>query len=200
VCIMELEEMKSQWVEMSKEFENQRKLTESLIIKMTTTDYKNKFSKILIPEVIGAFICFTGALFILVNLQKLNNWYLMICGTISVLILFLLPVLSFSSIHKIRSVNILNNDYKQSLLEYSKGKLRFVFVQKLSFYLGAILMLVILPVMGKLIGGKDFFIETRLWFWYAIGFPFFYGYSKWVFKKYLKITEDAENILKELEN
>jgi hypothetical protein len=200
VCIMELEEMKSQWVEMSKEFENQRKLTESLIIKMTTTDYKNKFSKILIPEVIGAFICFTGALFILVNLQKLNNWYLMICGTISVLILFLLPVLSFSAIHKIRSVNILNNDYKQSLLEYSKGKLRFVFVQKLSFYLGAILMLVILPVMGKLIGGKDFFIETRLWFWYAIGFPFFYGYSKWVFKKYLKITEDAENILKELEN
>jgi len=198
--IMELEEMKSQWVEMSKEFENQRKLTESLIIKMTTTDYKNKFSKILIPEVIGAFICFTGALFILVNLQKLNNWYLMICGTISVLILFLLPVLSFSAIHKIRSVNILNNDYKQSLLEYSKGKLRFVFVQKLSFYLGAILMLVILPVMGKLIGGKDFFIETRLWFWYAIGFPFFYGYSKWVFKKYLKITEDAENILKELEN
>jgi hypothetical protein len=197
---MELEEMKSQWVEMSKEFENQRKLTESLIIKMTTTDYKNKFSKILIPEVIGAFICFTGALFILVNLQKLNNWYLMICGTISVLILFLLPVLSFSAIHKIRSVNILNNDYKQSLLEYSKGKLRFVFVQKLSFYLGAILMLVILPVMGKLIGGKDFFIETRLWFWYAIGFPFFYGYSKWVFKKYLKITEDAENILKELEN
>src|SRR5450755_1177186 len=196
---MELEEMKSQWVEMSKEFENQRKLTESLIIKMTTTDYKNKFSKILIPEVIGAFICFTGALFILVNLQKLNNWYLMICGTISVLILFLLPVLSFSAIHKIRSVNILNNDYKQSLLEYSKGKLRFVFVQKLSFYLGAILMLVILPVMGKLIGGKDFFIETRLWFWYAIGFPFFYGYSKWVFKKYLKITEDAENILKELE-
>jgi hypothetical protein len=157
-------------------------------------------SKIVIPEVIGAFICFAGALFILVNLQKLNNWYLMTCGVISVFILLLLPILSFNSIHKIRTVNILENNYKQSLLEYSKGKLRFVFVQKLSFYLGAVLLLTVLPVMGQLIAGKDLFTETRLWLWYVIGYPFFYAYSKWVFKRYLKTTEDAENILKELEN
>jgi hypothetical protein len=196
---MEFEEMKSLWGEMSGKIEQQKKLTDSLIIKMTKSGYKNKIMKIFIPEMIGALVCFAGALYILFSFQKLDMWYLLVCGIVSVLILFLLPVLSFNAIHKIRSVNVLANNYKQSLLEYSKGKQQFVFVQKLSFYLGAVLFLAVLPVIGQLIAGKDLFIETRLWLWYAIGYPFFYGFSKWVFRKYAKATAEAEEILKELE-
>jgi hypothetical protein len=196
---MEFEEMKSLWGEMSEKIEQQKKLTDSLIIKMTKSDYKNKIKKIFIPELIGAVMCFAGALFILISYQKLDTWYLMVCGIVSVLILFLLPVLSFNAMHKIRSVNILKNNYKESLLEYSKGKQQFVFIQKLSFYLGAVLLLTILPVMGQLTAGKDLFIESRLWLWYAIGYPFFYGFSKWVFRKYAKATVEAGDILKELE-
>jgi hypothetical protein len=197
---MELEEMKNLWEEMSIGIEKQKKITDSLIIKMTRTSYRNKIIKILVPEIIGTFGCFAGAIFILINLQKLGVWYLLACGIISVLILFLLPVLSIKSIRKIRSINISENNYKQSLLEYSKAKIQFVLFQKFSFYLGALLMLTILPVMGQLIAAKDFFTETRLWYWYVIGFPFFYAFSKWVFKSYIKTTAEAENILKELEN
>jgi hypothetical protein len=196
---MQLEEMKTLWEEMSMEIEKQKKITDSLIIKMTQADYRNKINKILFPEAIGSLACFAGVLFILINFQKLNTWYLLICGIIAALILLLLPILSIKAIRKMGSVNISGNNYKQSLLEYSKGKLQFVFVQKLSFYLGSILMLVILPVMGQLISGKDFFTETRLWIWYAIGFPFFYSFARWVFKSYKKTAGDAENILKELE-
>ncbi len=71
-------------------------------------------------------------------------------------------------------------------------KMQFVFVRKLSFYLGAILLLVTLPVMGKLIGGKDLFVTTHIWMYYVIAYPFFYAFSKWVFKKYTKSTNDAE--------
>jgi hypothetical protein len=197
---MEFEEMKSLWGEMSGKIEQQKKLTDSLIIKMTKADYKNKIMKIFIPELIGALVCFAAALYILLSFQKLDRWYLIVCGIVSVLILLLLPFLSFSATHKIRSVNILANNYKQSLLEYSKGKRQFVFVQKLSFYLGAVLFLTVLPVMGQLIAGKDLFIESRLWLWYAVGYTFFYGFSKWVFRKYTKATVEAEEILKELEN
>jgi hypothetical protein len=197
---MEFEEMKSLWGELSGRIEQQKKLTDSLINKMTRSDYKNKIKKIFIPELIGALVCFAGALYILFSFQKMDKWYLIVCGIVSVLILFLLPVLSFNSMHRIRSVNILNNNYKESLLEYSKGKQQFVFIQKLSFYLGAILLLTVLPVMGRLIAGKDLFIETHLWLWYAVGYPFFYGFSRWVFRKYAKTTAEAENILKELEN
>jgi hypothetical protein len=196
---MEIEEMKTLWEEMSSEIEKKNKLTDTMIIKMIHTDYRNKLQNILIPEVIGAFVCLAGALFIIVNLQKLNVWYLLICGIVSVLILFLLPILSLKAIRKIRSLNIPDNNFKQSLLEYSKSKLQFVFVQKLSFYLGALLMLSIIPVMGKLISGTDFFKATSLWYWYAIGFPFFYFFANWVFKSYRKTVSQAESILKELD-
>jgi hypothetical protein len=54
--------------------------------------------------------------------------------------------------------------------------------------------------MGQLIAGKDLFIESRLWLWYAVSYSFFYSFSRWVFRKYAKVTKEAEDILKELEN
>src|SRR5450432_1125248 len=98
---MQLEEMKSLWSEMSMELEKQKKLTGSLIVKMTQADYRNKINRILIPEAIGSLICFAEILFILIKFQKLDTWYLLVCGVISVLILFLMPVLSIKAIRKI---------------------------------------------------------------------------------------------------
>ncbi len=112
---MEFEEMKFLWEEMSGEIEQHKKLTDSLIIKMTKSDYKNKLMKILIPEVIGALLCFAAPLYILISFQKFGNWYLIACGIVSVFILLPLSVLSLNEIHKIRSINIPDNNYKQSL-------------------------------------------------------------------------------------
>jgi hypothetical protein len=197
---MEIEEMKDLWEEMSKEIEKQKKITDSLIIKMIHRDYKNKIHKILIPEVVGTSVCFAAVLFIVVNFQKLNTWYLLACGIMSAFILIVLPMLSIRAIHSMRTVNISSNNYKQSLLEYSKGKMQLVFVQKLSFYLGAILIVVILPVMGQIIAGKNLFMTTSLWFLYVIAFPFFYAFAKWVFKSYRKSASEAEIVLKELDS
>jgi putative effector of murein hydrolase LrgA (UPF0299 family) len=74
-----------------------------------------------------------------------------------------------------------------------------VFAQKVNYLLGAVLMLTILPVTVALIDGKDVFKENWLWFFYAVSFPFYYGFARWVFKKYIKMVADAENMLKELE-
>ena len=68
-------------------------------------------------------------------------------------------------------------------------------VHKANFYLGTFL----LPVMGKLMADKDLFISTRLWLIYAIAFPFFYGFARWVFKSYNKKIVAAEAMLEELE-
>jgi len=197
---MELDEIKNLWAEMSDQIAHQKKMTDSLIIKMTRSDYRNKFLKIWIPEAIGTCICFAAAVYIIVDFQKLDTWYLILCGMVSLFILFILPLLSFYTLHKIRSVNIRQNNYKQILQEYSKSSSEFVIIQKFSFYMTAVLLLTSLPVMGQLIAGKDLFIESRLWLWYAVGYPFFYGFSRWVFRKYAKLTKEAEEILKELEN
>ncbi len=191
--------MKALWGQMSAEVEKQKAITDSLVIKMTRAGYRNKISKVQVPETIGAFFCAVPVLYILINIQQLNTWYLLGCGISSVIILFLLCFLSLRSISKISGVNISKNNYKESLLQYSKAKMQFVSAQKVNFYLSAILMLVILPVMSKLIAGKDVFKQTDVWLYYVIAFPFFYPFSRWVFKRYVKIVSDAENILKELE-
>src|SRR5450755_839428 len=152
---MELEEMKALWGEMSVEIEKQKKLTDSRVIRMIRVDFRNKISKIWIPEIIGSLGCLAWVLFILMNFERLNTWYLLVCGIVSALILLLLPLLSVRAIWKMRSVNISANNYKQLLSEYSKRRIQFLSVQKLTFYLGAILMVTIFPVAGLLIGGKN---------------------------------------------
>lgn len=196
---MELEEMKTLWEEMSLKLEKQKKMTDTLIIKMTQANYRNKLSKILVPETIGSLVCLIQIVFILINFSELNTWYLAACGILSVVISLLMPLLSLTSIRNLRSVHISQNNYRQSLLDYSKGKRLFVLIQKINFYLGCIFMVVVLPVMGQLIGGKDLFKVTRLWWIYSIAFVFFSGFARWVYRCYIKTADDAESILKELE-
>jgi hypothetical protein len=195
---MELEEMKALWGEISAEMEKQKQLTDTLIINMTKINYRHKLNKIIIPEAIAALACFPANLFILVNFQKLDSWYMQACGVISVAILFISPVLSIRALYRIRSINISANSYKQTLSDYAKGKIQFVFGQKLSFYLAAILLLTILPVAVELMGGKDPFKKDSLWFGYVIAYPLVYGLARWTFKKYMKTIADAENLLKEI--
>ncbi|GLU51370.1 hypothetical protein [Dyadobacter frigoris] len=197
---MELEEMKALWGEMSREMEKQKKLTDSVIVKMTESRYHNKINKIVLPEAFGALLCYAQAIYIVLNFQKLDGWYLMICGIATTLILCIMPVLSFQAVRKLRSVDILTNNYKESLLQYSKGKIRFVQFQKLNFYLSALLLVVILPVMVKLLGGGDLFKTSYLMYWYVVGFPFFYWFTKWVFNYYVRTAAHAENVLKELQD
>jgi hypothetical protein len=195
---MELEEMKSLWGEMSAEMEKQKQLTASLIISMTKVNYRHKLNKIIIPEVSGAFVCFAAILFILINFHKLDTGYMQACAIISLAILFIQPVLSVRAVYQISSINISANSYKQTLSDYAKGKIQFVFAQKLSFYLGAILLLTLLPVAVELMGGKDPFKKDITWFGYVIAYPLVYGLARWTFKKYMKTIANAENIMKEI--
>jgi hypothetical protein len=197
---MELEEMRDLWLVMSSDIEKQKMLTGSLILRMTRINFRNRLSKILIPELVGAFICLAGIWITVIRFQGLDTWYLQICGVLTLLLLILLPVISIKSIVRLQSVNISGNNYRQSLEQYARRKIQFLKIQKWSFYLGAVLLLVILPVFGKLISGMNLFQTTSLWMWYVVAYPFFYGLSRWVFRSYSKAVREAEKLLEELDN
>jgi transcription antitermination factor NusG len=196
---MELDEMKTQWQAMSVEIEKQKKLTDAIIIKMTQLNYKNKINKILLPEASASVICMAALCYLLVNLRHLTTWYLLVCGLIAVVVLFVTPILSISTILKMAAIDVSANDYKQTLAAWSKRKIQFVNGQKLSICLASLIMVVLPPVAFKLIAGMDLFKTGNLWYWYAICFPLFYWGANWVYKYYVKTVGDAENILKELE-
>lgn len=196
---MELEEMKAIWGEMSANIEKQQRITDTIIVQITKMNYRNTLSRILLPEAAGSLICIATVVFICINFQLLNTWYLQACGIVSVLLMIAMPYFSLKAICAVRRVNVQGNTYKQTLQAYSAGKLFFIKVQKANFYMGAVLMLAILPVMGALISGKNLFTQTWLWYIYILAYPFFNAFSKWVFKHYAKTIAEAENVLKALE-
>jgi hypothetical protein len=195
---MELEEMRNAWTEMSSQIENQKKLTDKLIITMTQEQYKNRLGKISTPEVVSTFISVAMALAVLINFKKYDTAYLVTCGIATSLILLVLPFLSLRAIHKLSSLNIGHGNYKQVLTEYTVRKRKLLNVQKLSFYLGFVLLVTGLPVMVKIMGARD--IPATTWFWFLpFGFLFFVVFASWVYKGYVKALMQAENLLKELE-
>jgi hypothetical protein len=197
---MELEELRNDWQEMSKEIEKQKLLTDKLIIDMTQNKFNKKISSIAIPETIGTFVCFGITLYILINFSKLETWYLQLSGVFSALFYIVLPVLSLKSIYGMKRINISQGNYKQSLERFAKNKMQFIKVQKWSFYLSFVLVVVCLPVASKLMNGNDIFLDSTVWLWYLpFGFVFLYFFSKWVFRKYKGASNSAEELLKELE-
>jgi len=197
---MELEEMKHQWDEMSEEIKKQKILTNKLIVDMTQEKFTNRLRKISVPESLASVICFLIALYVVLNFYKLDTWYLQLSGIFAVVFCVVLPILSLKSIYGMQKIIISTSNYKETIENFVKRKKQFVLVQKWSFYLSFVLVVVSLPVASKLMKGKDLFLESTVWLWYLpIGFLFLYFFSKWIFKHYKKTTKSAEELLKELE-
>ncbi len=200
---MELEEMQAVWTQMSDKIEKQKKLTDKMIIMMTQEKYKNRINRIAIPEILGAIICFGSAILILSNFDRLDTWYNLLSGIVSLLVLIILPVLSLSAINRMRNINIATNNYKETLLTYAKEKKRFENITKWGYYLGFILMFAILPVTTKILNNKDMFSGAKSFWPLAISIPvaivFFMLFTRWVIKCYRNNINSAESLIKELE-
>ena len=200
---MELEEMKTLWQEMSQQVEQQKKLTDTLIMEMTQQKYTQKFSKISMYESIGSVICFLAALFIIFNFNKLDTWYLAACGMITLSFILTLPLLVLRSLKSIKNINISNASFKETIVRFAKAKKQLLFVQKLGLYANIVVFLASIPVAAKLLNNKDMFITGgSIWkfgFIIVIGFLVILA-SRWGYGCYKNITNSAENILKEIED
>jgi len=199
---MQLEEMKNLWDEMSLKIDSQQKLTNKLIMEMTQQKFRNRFNTLSLYETSGAVICFLAATFILLNLDKMDTWYLMLCGILSLLILIILPILSLRALFGLKKLNLSKNNYKETLLEFSRRKKNMMLIQQFSVGISIVIMWMVAPVFSMIVNGKDFFMQehsTGLLLFYAattIGMIFF---ARWGYGCYKRITASAEKDLKELE-
>lgn len=197
---MELEEMKLLWSDLSKEVEQQKILTDNLIIEMTKERYKAKLNRIALPETIGSIICFAFALFIILNITKLEPWYLMACGLFTIVYLIALPILSLQTIYKMKHIDTSNHNFKEVLLSYAKYKKNYLLIQKASIFFSILLVITSLPVSGKILSNKDIFTQNNIWYWYVpLMLVFLFFFYKWALKCYTNISNSAESLLMELE-
>jgi hypothetical protein len=198
---MELEELQGAWTQMSKELETQKKLTNSIIMEMTRTKYKNKFAKISMYEKLGTLVCFGVALFILVNFSKLDTWYLQVCGVLCLAFLIIMPVMVLSALKQIQNLDIFKGTYTENLVRYTKLKTRLLRLQQVAIVLSFAMMFFIVPTTSKIFNNKDvFLLPLKLGQWIGL-FISFVGaliFSRWGYKSYQKITKSAELLLNDL--
>ncbi len=199
---MEIEEMQTLWNELSAKVKKQNTLTDQLILTMTQERYKNRFQKIKTYETIATFIAAALAIAVLLNMGKLNTWYLLGCGIFTAAHLLILPPLVLSSLNKIKNISIGNKNYKETIMAFAKAKQWLLFVQRLAIFLNFILMLAIIPVAVKLINNKDIF-ETGsticLWI-IPLMILILFSFSAWGYKWYQHNANAAELLIKELDN
>jgi glucan phosphoethanolaminetransferase (alkaline phosphatase superfamily) len=196
---MELDKLKFDWDKMTKEMEEQKVLTDRMILEITNQKYKDKLGGISLSEGIGTLVCLVMAVIIFFQLDSLDTWYLMLCGIFCIFFCVLLPALSLMSIHKMRKIDVTCMAYKEVIEHYAKGRTFFVKVQKAGFYLGFLFAMAILPALMKIFKDKDLFEQFQNYFWYIpLLFVFHIFFSRFVFKKYRSITNSAKQLLEEL--
>jgi len=198
---MELEEMKTLWEEMSLKINKQQLVTNQLIMEITQRKYTKKFSKLFIYESIGTVICIIMAFFILFNIEKLDTWYLLMSGIFVISILLFLPFFTLQSLTKIKHLNMAKYNYKETLVRFEKSKKRLLLLQRGGIVLSFVLALLIIPVLQKITNGKDFFVSMSSFPWITVMgmLVFLFFFARWGYGCYKRITNSAENILKELD-
>ncbi|HZH88558.1 MAG TPA: hypothetical protein VFD78_05200 [Chitinophagaceae bacterium] len=183
--------------------EKQEILTNQVIEKMTKERYANKFSKLQIYETIASIICYGSAIFLILNFEKLDSWYLILFGIITLLLLLVLPVLTLRKIGNMKKLNIAKSSYKDVLVNFQKAKESLFFTQRITLYLSIVLAIIILPVTSKIFKNIDLFEAghtNNLLIYIPILLIFLFFLSRWVFKGYRSVTNSAENILKEIDS
>ncbi|MEK6154705.1 hypothetical protein WIW50_15660 [Flavobacteriaceae bacterium 3-367] len=199
---MELAELQETWSKLNTKIDNQRILTDKVIMDVVKIKYSNKLKSILKYEGTGTAVLFLALIIVIWNIQLFDTLPLQICAVLSIIIMTILPILSLTAVYRMNNMDMAKRNYKQTIIEFTKRRTHFLLVQKWGIVLSAIFMLTAIPLALKIGKGKDFFAgesNNLLWF-IPIALIALFFFARWAYGCYVKITADAQNILKELED
>ncbi len=198
---MELDDLKNKWESVTKNAGNQPVLTFKTIDQMTQKKYYAKINKIKYSELAGVIVCLLGLSFIGFNFSKLDTVFLQITGAIMILLLMILPVLSFLSLAQFGLKDDVNEPYVEIIKQFANQKLRFQKYQQINVFLCYLLLVTVIILLPKFFYGKDITYSKYFWtFAFSFGYIFLMFFSKWVKKFYNRSLKQAEELLKETES
>lgn len=197
---MELEELKKLWEGTSDKLKQQEQLTKNLLEEVTEHKYHSKLHKIKTSELIGAIICYLGALYLILNFQKIAPLTEQIFALIAILLLVSLPVISLMRLKAMQQVPVSSKTYIETLSGFKKSRIQFIKFQRLTVSLGLFLLVIAIPVLAA-IKGIDLSETEHFWtLTFPIGIIAFVGFAFWVLRSYTKTLKAAEQMLSEIKN
>jgi len=196
---MELDELKSDWENSNNRPTNQNSLTSKMIDQMIQTKYNSKLNKIRYPEIGGGLVCAIAIVFIACNFNELDTAVTRCTGAIAILLLLLLPILSFLSLSKLNFESAVNESHVEVLQQFAIDRLRFQRYQKMNVTLCYLLMVAIIILLPKFFYGKDIVINKAFWtFAFSFGYIFLMVFSRLISRYYGRSLNRAEELLREI--
>ncbi|WP_196886029.1 hypothetical protein [Aureivirga sp. CE67] len=197
---MDLDKMKDNWEKLSNEIEKQKSITDKLVLDMTKEKYNKKMNGILIPELIGGIICFSVAAYGILNFDKLDTWYLQLCGVLFLVSLIIFPIIVLRSIFNLKKISSGNLTSRETLENFIEKKKNVIFVQKITAVSNAFLLFTTLPVCAKILNDKNIFLKpTKLLLFVGIMGVFLFFFTRFAINALKKKTKNMQELLESLE-
>jgi hypothetical protein len=198
---MDIDDIKTLWLEISKKVENQKELTDEIILRMAHTTSKNRLNRILIFELFGITWLLFFISFVLLKLDQLDTIPLLLSAILSIVICITSILLSVNFIRKAFALNIAHKSYKDTLLDFAVLEKTYHFNKKLYLPLGLALLVCIYPMVAKWTHNADVFSDTSLTTLslYVCGGGVVYTILVWLHTKYYnKMQTEINGVLHDL--
>ena len=196
---MELDELKTGWEKSNNSPANQSSLTSKMIDQMIQTKYSSKLNKIRYPEIGGGLVCALAIVFIACNFNQLDTAVTKSTGAIAIVLLLLLPILSFLSLSKLNLESAVSESHIDVLQQFAIDRLRFQRYQKMNVTLCYLLMVAIIILLPKFFYGKDIVIDKAFWMYaFSFGYIFLMVFSRLISRYYGRSLNRAEELLREI--
>ena len=153
---MELAELKHTWIHLKSSIEEQKSLNQEQIMEIVQSRYKRKLGSIIRYESYGVIVILIGLVFTIWNIPLYDTLALQICAALSIGLMILLPTLSFTTIFRMRDLNMANQNTQDTIREFAKRRAQFLIAQQWGLWLSAVFMFTLIPGAGGL--GRCFII------------------------------------------
>src|SRR5690606_8106803 len=197
---MELEELKSKWFEMDQQLEKQKVLTTEMILKMAGHRSNLIINPIITFEKWGIVVSSVMLIYIISNFGKLNDWLSLTGAVSTIFILITGLVMSVILIKRIREVDIVKKDYRETLFDVNRIKKFQYSVKWVSAILAPVLAISILPTLASTWFGKSLLNDLEE-YWQSLIPGLLLIPVIWYFIAhfYIKKLKEINELLKDLE-
>jgi len=152
---MDLDEMKIAWSDMSVQLEQQKKLTNEIILKMTQEKSHSKLNNIIMMESMGMIVTAIALVYIIINFYKFDNWLEITGGIGTCLILILALVFGSILIKKAKRINLVKDSFSDTISHFTAFKKLLGYYKRLSIVINVFGAILIIPVTFALFSEKD---------------------------------------------
>ena len=153
---MELEDLKANWEILSREMDQQKRITNDLVMQLARQKVNKGIKPLIYIEAIGGIcLCLILSGFILINFAELGSIVLKVFGVASIGIFIIGSYFSVQFIKRSLKVNLLENTVSETTEAFEKLERLMAQNKRFSAWLMPFTVAFFLPVTLKLISGVD---------------------------------------------